>query len=60
MNSDAGDVAQLVYLRGDGHYEMIPPRWSSNRMRLQLKPDFSNAPRGGSIMYFYVRDAGAS
>jgi hypothetical protein len=57
MNSDAGDVAQLVYLRNDGRYEMIPPRWSSNRMRLLLKPDFSNAPHGGSIMYFYVREA---
>jgi hypothetical protein len=29
-------------------------------MRLLLKPDFSNAPHGGSIMYFYVRDASAS
>ena len=56
MNSDAGDVAQLVYLRPDKRYEMIPPRWASNEMRLTLKPDFSNAPRGGSIMYFYVRE----
>lgn len=57
MNSDAGDVAQLVYLRPDKRYEMIPPRWSSNQMRLRLKPDFSNAPRGGSIMYFYIRES---
>ncbi len=57
MNSDAGDVAQLVYQRADQRYEMIPPRWGSNLMRLQLKPDFSNAPKGGAVMYFYVRDA---
>lgn len=59
MNSDAGDVAQLVYRRPDNLYEMIPPRWASSEMRLLLKPDFSNAPRGGAIMYFYVRDTKA-
>jgi hypothetical protein len=56
MNSDAGDVGQLVFRRADSRYTMVPPRWGSNQMRLNLKPDFSNAPRGGAIMYFYVRD----
>lgn len=59
VNSDAGDVAQLVYQRPDDRYEMIPPRWASNQMRLLLERDYSNAPKGGSIMYFYVRDASA-
>lgn len=53
---DAGGVAQLTYLRRDDRYEMIPGQEESTAMRLIPKADFSDAPRGGSIMYFYVRD----
>ncbi len=55
INSDAGDVAQLAYRRGE-NYQLIPPRWASNRMRIELKRDFSNAPQGGAVTYFYLRD----
>ncbi len=57
INSDGGGPAQLAYLRKDGSYTVIPPRWSANNTRLTMKPDATNAPRGGSLMYFYVRDA---
>ena len=57
INSDAGDVAQLVYRRAQD-YQLIPPRWASNQMRIDLKADFSNAPQGGAVTYFYLRDAG--
>ena len=57
INSDAGDVAQLVYRRAN-NYQLIPPRWASNQMRIDLNADFSNAPQGGAVTYFYLRDAG--
>ena len=57
INSDAGDVAQLTYRRAH-NYQLIPPRWASNRMRIDLKADNSNAPQGGAVTYFYLRDAG--
>lgn len=56
VNIDAGGVAQLTYLRPDNRYEMIPGQEASSAMRLIPKRNFSDAPRGGSIMYFYVRD----
>lgn len=55
INSDAGDVAQMVWWNGK-QYEMIPPRWASNEMKKTLKDDFSNAPQGGSVMYYVVTD----
>lgn len=78
INSDAGDVAQLIYRRPetrstDMHpvatrYVLVPPRFAlegtsdaadprAGTRRLLLAPDFHNAPPGGTIMYFYVRDA---
>ena len=57
INSDAGDVAQLAYRRGK-NYQLIPPRWASNQMRIDVKSDFSNAPHGGAVTYFTLRDAG--
>ena len=60
INSDAGGVAQLSYLRADGKYILVPPGAGSSR--LIFAPDFTNAPAGGAggaIMYFYVRDGRA-
>ena len=62
VNSDAGDVAQLVYRLPDGkyalsrRYEMSEPRWSSSSVRRTLDANLSGAPSGGSLMYWYVRD----
>jgi len=63
VNSDAGDVAQLVYRLPDGkyelsrRYEMSEPRWSSSSVRRTLNADLSDAPPGGSLMYWYVHDS---
>ncbi|MBC8136635.1 MAG: hypothetical protein H8F28_12165 [Fibrella sp.] len=54
INSDGGDLAQF-YLRGKDGDTLYPPRWSRREMRLEPAP--SQSPRGGSLMYFYVRDA---
>lgn len=54
INSDGGDVAQLTFLRPDGKYILLPPRWAYGNTRLTFAPDFKNAPAGGSLMYFYV------
>ena len=56
INSDAGDVGQMVYLRPDGRYEMTPPRWACSSMRQTFGPDFVGAPPGGSLTYFFVSD----
>jgi hypothetical protein len=57
MNSDAGDVAQMTYLRKDGDYMLIPPRSAKTVFdRKTFEPDLEGAPVGGAIMYFYVRD----
>ena len=56
INSDAGDVAQLVLLRPDGAYDLVPPRQGSSLMRLKMKPDFKGAPSGGALMYFYIAE----
>ncbi|MDQ2801103.1 MAG: phosphodiester glycosidase family protein [Armatimonadota bacterium] len=58
VNIDGGDVTQLTMLRRDGRYDMVPPRWASPAMRLQFGPNFANAPQGGTMMYFYVRENG--
>lgn len=57
VNSDAGDVAQLVYRLPEGKYEISEPRWSSSNVRRVLPADLSGAPPGGSLMYWYVRDS---
>ena len=56
INSDAGDVAQLSLLRGDGNYDLVPPRQSSSAMRLRFGPDLHGAPTGGALMYWFVTD----
>jgi hypothetical protein len=56
VNVDGGDVTQMVYRRGDGRYEMVPPRWATAEMRVVLPPELSAAPEGGTLMYFYVRE----
>jgi len=53
INSDAGDVAQMIWKSG-ANYEMIPPRWADSRMSMRLQSDFSNAPLGGPMMAFVV------
>jgi len=59
VNIDGGDVTQLAAIRPDGRYDMVPPRWASPQMRLTLPADFTGAPAGGTLMYFYVRDTSA-
>lgn len=56
VNSDGGVVTQLVFLRSDGKYEMLPPRISSPNERLVFGPNFKDAPEGGTLMTFYVRE----
>jgi len=60
INSDAGDAAQLAYLRPDGKYDLVPERMANPAMRLTFTPDFKNAPQGGTLMTFYVRDGGVT
>jgi hypothetical protein len=57
VNIDGGDVTQMTMLRRDGRYDLVPARWGNTSMRLTFSPDFKNAPSGGSMMYFFVRDA---
>ena len=58
INSDAGDVAQLAYLQPDKNYTLVPPRWSGAGFdRKTFTKDFKNAPRGGALMFFAVREA---
>jgi hypothetical protein len=59
INSDAGDAGQLIYRTPTGRYELVPPKWSSPKMRMTLADDFSNAPQGGTLMYWVIRDRGA-
>ncbi len=57
INSDGGDIAQLTYLQADGNYMLIAPMISGGGSRRVVSPAFANAPAGGSLMYFYVREA---
>jgi len=59
VNIDGGDVTQMVYLRGDGQYEMVPARWATAKQRMTLPPTLEGAPQGGTLMYFHVRDTDA-
>ncbi len=56
INSDAGDVGQLAYELPGGSYNLIPPRNASPFERKIFSPDFKNAPQGGALMYFLVRE----
>ena len=55
INSDGGDVGQLTFLQPDGNYLLLPP---VAEQRLVFPPDFANAPPGGTLLYFFVRDTG--
>jgi len=57
INSDGGGPAQLTYRLPNGNYYLLPPAWAADNTRRLVGPDFKNAPPGGSLMYFYVRDA---
>jgi hypothetical protein len=57
VNSDAGGAAQLTYRLPDGNYELVAPRAGANPRRLVFTPEFANAPPGGALMYFYIREA---
>ncbi len=56
VNSDAGDVGQLAYQLPDGNFNLIPPRNASPFERKVFSPTFQNAPEGGALMYFLVRE----
>ena len=57
INSDGGDVAQLTYALPDGNYRLMPPIGGGYYLqRLTVPPAFPNAPPGGTLLYFYVRD----
>jgi len=55
VNIDGGDVTQMAFLREDGRYELIPPRWATMQARMTLPPSMEGAPQGGTLMYVYVR-----
>jgi hypothetical protein len=56
VNIDGGDCTALVARRADGRYDYVPAFWGDTAMRRMLPADLSGASRGGSMMYFYVRD----
>lgn len=58
VNSDGGGPAQLCYRLADGNYLLVPAQWAAPNRRLTFSPDFANAPAGGALMFFYVRDSG--
>ena len=51
INSDGGNVAQLAHLQANGLYTLI-----TENERKTVTPEFENAPGGGALMYFYVRE----
>lgn len=59
INSDAGDVAQLVFQSGNKTrpYTYVPPRQASGLMRYECPPNwYGTPPGGGALMYFYVTE----
>ncbi len=61
INSDGGDVAQLAYALPGGNYCLLPPiSGGYYQQRLTVPPAFSNAPPGGTLLYFLVRDTRGS
>lgn len=56
VNLDGGNVTQLLYRRADGRYELVPPRWATDALRQTLNSDLAGAPKGGTLMYFYIRE----
>jgi hypothetical protein len=49
INSDAGDCAQLAFLKPDGNYELVSPIGDNPAFeRRDFRPDFAGAPEGGT------------
>ncbi len=57
VNSDAGDALQVLWHRPDGNYNLLPERMASPAMRLKLPANLQPAPAGGTLMYWFVREA---
>lgn len=57
VNSDAGNVLQLVFRHPKGNYTFVPPKQSSGAMRVETDAKWNGATQGGgAIMYFVVRE----
>lgn len=54
INSDGGIVAQWIVKMPDETYEFQPPRWIAPPPKVKLKPDFSNAIKGGGTLMNFV------
>ena len=52
INSDGGNVAQMAYLQVDSRYTLI-----TENSRKIVTPAFEDAPEGGALMYFYIRES---
>jgi hypothetical protein len=61
VNVDGGVVTQMTCLRNDGKYDLLPPGLvAPPNTEMVFDPSFQGAPEGGTLMYFYVRDANRS
>ena len=59
INSDAGNVLQYTFLRPDQKYDLVTARGAGvTYERATFDKNFHNAPGGGSLTYFYVREIG--
>lgn len=53
INSDAGDIAQWIYLRKDDLYELSPPQIVSSK-KLIVDRKLRGVPPGGTLLFFYI------
>ena len=60
INSDAGGVMQWIAREPNNlGWEMVPAHQSSEKMRVQIAPNWNGEIKGGgAIMYFFVREIG--
>jgi hypothetical protein len=56
INSDGGAVTQFIFRLPDGRYDLLPPRLTSPNRRLMMDEALENAPKGGTLMSFLVRE----
>lgn len=55
VNSDAGNVAQLIFRQPTGGYTFVPARHGTHLMRFNCPSNWKGVPEsGGSLMYFYI------
>jgi len=60
FNSDAGDTGQMILIRPDGKYDVVPPKNLLSPMRQVLGsdakgwPNTGPAPVDGALMYWFV------